>query len=120
MDKETLLRRYADWSPNHPDYRTMAAYIRRLEQQMLQHQAVVAENRRLRGELKSSRDQVSALREEKQELARQLEALKKQPTDSMLQRALAHVIEQEEQARLIKRMPLVKCPRTGVWKPRAE
>ena len=118
MVKETKLNwRYTDWSPQVPEYSTMARRIRDLETALLDQEALKNEIRELKGQLKSSRDLHAVSRRELEDLRKQHEALKKTPTDAMLQRAMVHLYEQE-QKRLVETIPRVKCPRTGKWIPK--
>lgn len=121
MDLKTGKIVSTDWTPRKPTYEELQRALHQAKDEVLK----VAE---LKSEVASLKQQLAAAEHRNGQMALELnswkkkyELLSKPVTDEMLKRATSYLMKkelEEEQARIVKKLPMVKDVKTGRWVPK--
>ena len=109
----------ADWTNHQPTYDELVKIVQTLALEIIKYKERDSDIKRLKAELKNSEFQRATLAKELHGLQRKSKILQAEPTTAMLQTATAFLLKQEMDAEAtLKRIPMVKDPKTGKWVPR--
>jgi predicted nucleic acid-binding Zn-ribbon protein len=109
----------ADWKDTKPTYQELLMMISQMGKEVLKLQEDLGVLKQLKQRLQESEWRRAELAKELQELKRKTQILQQRPTPAMLQSATAFLLQQEIEAEAtLKKIPMVKDPKTGKWIPR--
>jgi chromosome segregation ATPase len=109
----------ADWKATKPTYQELLMIVTEMSKDVLKLQEDLGVLKRLKQQLQESEWRRAELAKELQELKRKTQLLRQEPTPAMLQSATAFLLKQELEAEAtLKKIPMVKDPKTGRWIPR--
>lgn len=121
MDMKTGKIVSTDWTPRKPTYQELQNALYACKEEVLKIQELKGEVASLKKQLAESNHRNSKLALELNSWKKKHELLTKPITDDMLLRATKHLMKkelEEEQQRIIKKLPMVKDVKTGRWIPK--